>query len=96
MRLRSIHLQNFRNIELAHLAFEQPYHFFCAPNGQGKTNLLEAMHFITALRSFRTHDTKALIQQGAKEAKVRLIIDHELNGVCEVLIYLGVRKKGRA
>lgn len=93
MRLRSIHLQHFRNIGLAHLAFDGPYHFFCAPNGQGKTNLLEAMHFVTALRSFRTNDSRALIQQGNKDAKLRFIIDHEDEGVCEVLIHLSSRKK---
>jgi len=71
MRLRSITLQDFRNISLARLEFRGRQSFLIGPNGQGKTNLLEAAGFITALRSFRTRETRHLIANDAREAAIR-------------------------
>ncbi|WP_068713132.1 DNA replication/repair protein RecF [Cephaloticoccus capnophilus] len=71
MRLRSITLQNFRNISFARLEFRGRQSFLLGPNGQGKTNLLEAAGFITALRSFRTRETRHLIANDAREAAIR-------------------------
>ncbi len=77
MRIRRITLQNFRNIALAELEFRGEQQFFVGPNGQGKTNLLEAIGFITALRSFRTTDTKLLIAHGESEAALACELEHE-------------------
>jgi len=71
MRLRSITLQDFRNISFARLEFRGRQSFLLGPNGQGKTNLLEAAGFITALRSFRTRETRHLIANDAREAAIR-------------------------
>jgi len=71
MRLRSITLQNFRNIGFARLEFRGRQSFLLGPNGQGKTNLLEAAGFITALRSFRTREARHLVANGAREAAIR-------------------------
>ena len=53
MRLRHLTLQNFRNIPLTQLALTGRLQFFVGANGQGKTNLLEAVGCLTALRSDR-------------------------------------------
>jgi len=71
MRLRSITLQDFRNVSFARLEFRGRQSFLLGPNGQGKTNLLEAAGFITALRSFRTRELRHLIASGAREAAIR-------------------------
>jgi len=71
MRLRSITLQDFRNVGLARLDFRGRQSFLLGPNGQGKTNLLEAAGFITALRSFRTRETRHLIANDVREAAIR-------------------------
>jgi len=71
MRLRSITLQDFRNVSFAQLEFRGRQSFLLGPNGQGKTNLLEAAGFITALRSFRTREARHLIASGAREAAIR-------------------------
>ncbi|OYV48134.1 MAG: hypothetical protein B7X06_01930 [Verrucomicrobia bacterium 21-51-4] len=71
MRIESIKLQNFRNIEWAELTLSGRQHFFVGPNAQGKTNLLEAVGLITALRSFRTYqDFSPLIRTGEQEARL--------------------------
>ena len=53
MRLLGINLEGFRNLESVRLNFEGDRVFFLGPNGQGKTNLLEAIRMSGSLRSFR-------------------------------------------
>ncbi len=93
MRLRSITLQHFRNIAWAELALQGRQQFFVGPNGQGKTNLLEAAGFITALRSFRTTDPKVLLAQGRAEAAIACVVEHEQRGETRLIVKL--RRDGR-
>ena len=78
MRLSRITLEHFRNIPLAELTFEGRQQFFIGPNGQGKTNLLEAVGYLTALRSFRTSDQRLLISHGQEGAGIAYEVEHEL------------------
>lgn len=88
MRLRRITLQHFRNISLAELAFDGRQQFFVGDNGQGKTNLLEAAGFVSALRSFRTTDSRVLIAHGQAEAALACEFEHERLGVTKLVIKL--------
>lgn len=88
MRLLRISLQHVRNIPFAALDFSGRQQFLVGANGQGKTNLLEAAGFITALRSFRTVDPKLLLTHGQPEAAIACIVDHERRGRTEVTIRL--------
>ena len=64
MRLLNIRVQNFRNIDFAELDLSADRTFLFGANGQGKSNLLEALGLLMALRSFRTQRISALQQQG--------------------------------
>lgn len=88
MRLRRLTLQNLRNIPLAEFTFSGRQQFFLGHNGQGKTNLLEAVGFVSALRSFRTADTALLIAQGRREGALAAEFEHERLGVTRVVITL--------
>lgn len=88
MRLRKLSLQHFRNVGFATLAFDGRQQFFVGANGQGKTNLLEAIGLLTALRSFRTNDNKVLIGHGQPEAGIVCVLDHARLGETEVTIRL--------
>lgn len=88
MRLRRLTLQNLRNIPLAEFSFSGRQQFFVGQNGQGKTNLLEAVGFMTALRSFRTADAGLLIAQGKKEGALAAEFEHEKFGPSRVVITL--------
>lgn len=77
MRLRKIALQHFRNIPFASLEFTGLRQFFVGSNGQGKTNLLEAIGLLTALRSFRGGDLRQLIAHGQTEAAANYSVEHE-------------------
>ncbi len=93
MRLCSLTLQHFRNIAWTELALAGRQQFFTGANGQGKTNLLEAAGFITALRSFRTADPKVLVAQGRPEAAIAATLEHEQFGETKLTIKL--RPDGR-
>ena len=86
MHLRQISLRQFRNVAFAGIRLEGRQQFFVGANGQGKTNLLEAMGFLTALRSFRTLDNRVLIGHGQPEAAIACTLDHERLGETEVTV----------
>lgn len=88
MQLRRITLQTFRNITLAELTLSGRQQFFVGANGQGKTNLLEAVGFVSALRSFRTTDNKVLIQEGKTDAAIAADFEHETLGFTNLIIKL--------
>ena len=70
MRLRKLTLRHFRNVGFAALELEGRQQFLIGANGQGKTNLIEAAGFLTALRSFRTTDNRLLIGHGQQVAAI--------------------------
>ena len=86
MKISAIGLQNFRNIAATRLEFAGRLQFLLGPNGQGKTNLLEAIGFITALRSFRAADNAHLIGHGQKEAALACDLEHEVEGPSKLTI----------
>ncbi len=95
MRFERIRLMDFRNLKALEAGFGERAEFICGPNGQGKTNLLEALGFVTSLRSFRTTDPKSLIRWEAvgREAGLYFDIDHEERGATTLEIRLQAGSK---
>ena len=88
MQLRRLALQNYRNIAWAELAVSGGCAALVGANGQGKTNVLEAIGLLTALRSFRQTDNRLLIAHGQPEAALRFELEHEKLGATTVTIRL--------
>lgn len=88
MRLRKLTLRHFRNVGFAALEFSGRQQFLIGANGQGKTNLLEAAGFLTALRSFRATNNKLLIGHGQTTAAIACTLEHERQGETQVTIKL--------
>ena len=88
MRLRKLTLRHFRNVGFAALEFAGRQQFLVGANGQGKTNLLEAAGFLTALRSFRHAENKLLVGHGQHTAAVACVLEHEQRGETHVTIKL--------
>ncbi|GHM99568.1 DNA replication and repair protein RecF [Cytophagales bacterium WSM2-2] len=51
MFLQELRLFNFKNYAEASLRFDQPVNCFLGSNGSGKTNLLDAMHYLSFTKS---------------------------------------------
>ena len=64
MRLLSLEVRNYRNIETAQLQPGRELTVICGNNGQGKTNLLEAIWLLTGGKSFRGGKDAELVRRG--------------------------------
>jgi DNA replication and repair protein RecF len=91
MRFNTVRALNFRNFPQLEGRFPGGAQFICGGNGQGKTNLLEALGLVTTLRSFRTSDVPSMISWDAqpREAAIVYEISHERLG--ETVLELRLR-----
>ncbi len=62
MYLAALKLNNFRNYSRQEISFHPQINIFSGLNAQGKTNLLEAIYYLTAARSFRTNQELDLLR----------------------------------
>ena len=91
--LKELTLENFRNFALCELTFHPRFNIIAGRNGMGKTNLLEAVYFFGALRSFRTTVRRELVGHDAFEARARATFGAQSYGmVCELLLGANQRK----
>ena len=70
MFLRSIRVQDFRNLQGA-IDWGKGTNVIYGNNGQGKTNWLEAVHFLAHAKSFRTRHPHEGITFGKTAALIR-------------------------
>jgi DNA replication and repair protein RecF len=77
MFAKRVKLTNFRNYESADIEFTSGVNLIYGPNGQGKTNLVEALNFFAALDSHRVAGHTPLIKQGKSTAIISLELSHE-------------------
>ena len=64
--IASLELKDFRNYESFKTTFESPGIILTGPNGSGKTNLLEAISFLSILRSFRNVSAREMVRIGER------------------------------
>ena len=64
MILSRITARNFRNLADAPIEFHPGTNLIVGRNGQGKTNLLEAIYFLATTKSFRTPRLASVIRFG--------------------------------
>ncbi len=70
MILKHLSVQDYRNIQTAEFAPGRELTVICGQNGQGKTNLLEAVWMLTGGKSFRGSKDAELIREGSSFAIV--------------------------
>ena len=86
MRFRSVTLQGFRNFPFVSVALTGTRTFLCGANAQGKTNFLEAAGYVTALRSFRGAESRALLGLGQAQTGLAFVVEHEQFGESRVTV----------
>jgi DNA replication and repair protein RecF len=75
--LRHITTQNFRNLADAETAFHPQTNILVGRNGQGKTNLLEAIYFLATTKSFRTSRIASLFRFSAPNVYVSGVLQRD-------------------
>lgn len=93
MIVKRLELTNFRNYAAAIFDFHPGTTAVVGLNGQGKTNLAEAIAYLASLESFRGAPTDALIRVGSESAVLRATVS-QADGR-EVLVELELSRRGR-
>jgi hypothetical protein len=75
--VRHLQVTDFRSWEHADLVFEPGVSVLVGRNGQGKTNLVEALGYVATLGSHRVATDAPLIRHGASRAVVRAAVVNE-------------------
>jgi DNA replication and repair protein RecF len=71
MRLKRLVIVDFRNITSVRFTPDRQFNLILGRNGQGKTNLLEALYLLGSPRSFRNARLPDLVRHGERRAQVR-------------------------
>lgn len=77
MKVTQLSLTDFRNYARVEIALAAGPNLFVGANGQGKTNLVESLGYLSTLGSHRVSVDHALIRQGAESATIRARLQHE-------------------
>lgn len=91
MIVTRLSLTDFRNYTSLDLDLVSGPNLFVGDNGQGKTNLVESLGYVSTLSSHRVSTDQAMIRQGAESAIVRARIRH---GEKERLLELQLNRVG--
>jgi DNA replication and repair protein RecF len=74
VRVTHLSVTDFRSYASAELALDEGVTAFVGPNGQGKTNLVEAVGYVATLGSHRVATDAPLVRLGAQRAVVRAMV----------------------
>lgn len=91
MHVSRLQLRDFRNYHELDLELGPGAHLFVGPNGQGKTNLVEAVGYLATLGSHRVSSDSALVRLGAEAAVARGELAH---GTRRMRIEVRIAKAG--
>ncbi len=92
MILQRLNALNFKNIEEASLELSPKINCFLGDNGMGKSNLLDALYFLSFCKSFTGVNDNLLIRKGQDFAMLKGI--YQRRGIDEEL-YAGLRQGRR-
>lgn len=78
MRITSLSIRSLRNFRSIDLEPGAKLNVLSGDNGQGKTNLIEAVYLCATSRSFRTPNLKDVVAKGEREGSVRMALASDL------------------
>lgn len=77
MFVSALELADFRSYTLAQLELDRGVTVFVGRNGQGKTNLVEAIEYLATSASHRVASDQPLVRHGAERAVVRSVVERD-------------------
>ena len=87
VQLDTLSLGDFRNIRRAEIQPGSRFNIFSGDNGMGKTNVVESIYLLGALRSFRTAVRGELVRHGCESACVEGLFVGAAAGIrCEITL----------
>lgn len=94
MIVRSLTLQNYKNISCAALSFDENINIITGGNAQGKTNLLESIWLFTGCRSFRGSKEREYIKFGEERFCADIeFSDSQRNQSSQFIVYAPQRAR---
>ena len=91
MIVTHLNLTDFRNYVTAEIELSAGSNLFVGSNGQGKTNLLESLAYLSTLGSHRVSTDHAMIRQGSDSAIIRAKLQH---GERQILAEVQLNRSG--
>jgi len=97
MRFERVRFFNFRNLKDRELSLGSPRIFLVGENGQGKTNLLEALHLLCLGSSFREKRESSFVRDAETPLALQAVLESEEAGNSTLSLQLtpGRRKEIR-
>ena len=92
MILSDLRVCDFRNLPLLHIEPNARFNILEGDNGQGKTNILEAIFVLGALKSFRSATSQELIRFGTSQADIMGVVHH---GGADRTLRISFTERGR-
>jgi DNA replication and repair protein RecF len=93
LRIESLRLSSVRNLVPTLLEPSARFNVFSGDNGQGKTNLLEAVFVVATVRSFRTSQLTDLLAFGAERASIAARVSgHGMTRIYDLELAPGAKK----
>lgn len=93
MIIKNIYLKNFRNHNLQSIIFNPGINVISGANTSGKTNIVEALYYLSVARSFRGVEDIDLIQKGKQYAEIGSDVSE---GEIKRHIHVLITEKGRS
>lgn len=75
MYLSKLKLKNYRNYDSLEMIFEKGINYLFGLNGVGKTNLIEAIYYVSNLESFRINEDRGLLKDYKGEFYIDAIVN---------------------
>lgn len=93
MYLRKITLHDFKNIDDATLEFSPKINCISGNNGAGKTNLLDAVYYLSMTKSYFSASDQYILRYGTEEAIVSGV--YEMGDGFQERVGISVRRNGK-
>jgi len=91
--LKKLELKNYRNYSYVNLNFDKNTILILGNNGNGKTNLLESIYYLSTGRSHRTYSQDEIIKWGSDYSIIKALIGSEKNNGIDHLVEIELRKE---
>ena len=93
MHVKEVKIHNFRNIQKTSINFKQGINVLYGDNGQGKTNIIEAINLSLTGKSHRENSLKNFIGSHGDTAVIELVISNDDSSEYEFSLTISQNKK---